>query len=373
MNELLTSIRDYLRDRIKSPLLGPFSVAWLIWNWKPVLFVLFSNERIEVTVETVVYKYKDLSDQLLAPAFFALSYALVHPFVSWGIEELHAWVRFRKNGRQIDRDEKTIKRSKKKDLAQAERNLILADSEVARTLKAELDRVSAESQKLQGSLSNLEDEYDRKRRDFEANYDKLKEPERLRIDTEIATLEQQLAQQKSKADDALTQLARTQDQISSRAAPQSAQSLASIFGPDAGTVLGLMLMSRPYRLVFNAKMYKSGKPNAHANASKRITFGRSGEIIEGRNDNEHTWRVVGDKFEFIRKSGEVQGRFEFVPGTSGFRHTDDTDTLAIRGQYMYPIDDHDSLSAISEREALIQALIDSNRRLKGVGEDLRSS
>ncbi|HWA13643.1 MAG TPA: hypothetical protein VHA15_11160 [Burkholderiales bacterium] len=69
---------------------------------------------------------------------------------------------------------------------------------------------------------------------------------------------------------------------------------------------------------------------------KPITFMPDGTVGEGRNNNEYMWRVSGDKLELVQADGRVHSRFAFNQRTTSFLHTNDADTLSIRGQYIIP-------------------------------------
>lgn len=96
--------------------------------------------------------------------------------------------------------------------------------------------------------------------------------------------------------------------------------------PDAGTGrLENLLVGRPFRLVFNPPKY-----------SKRIVFAPNGMIVEGNNQNEHSWRLAAGKLELLQLNGLVHSRFSYYPTEGMFRHTNDTDTLSLRNQYITP-------------------------------------
>jgi len=96
-------------------------------------------------------------------------------------------------------------------------------------------------------------------------------------------------------------------------------------GHDAQS-LERLLVSQPYRLVFNPTM----------KASKRIVFGPDGVIVEGNNRNEHKWRLFRKKLELLKLDGRVHSRFEYDADSDQWKHTNESDTLSIKGQYIEP-------------------------------------
>jgi hypothetical protein len=70
------------------------------------------------------------------------------------------------------------------------------------------------------------------------------------------------------------------------------------------------------------------------NRSKRMRFEPEGRIVEGNNRNEHSWRVVDGKLELLQLDGRVHSRFVFDADSQTFKHTNDSDTLSIRDQFI---------------------------------------
>lgn len=54
------------------------------------------------------------------------------------------------------------------------------------------------------------------------------------------------------------------------------------------------------------------------NDSKDVRFGKGGAILEGRNENENTWRLIGNKLEFLTDRQQLFSRFLFDPETRRF-------------------------------------------------------
>ncbi len=90
--------------------------------------------------------------------------------------------------------------------------------------------------------------------------------------------------------------------------------------------LGDIVTSSVFRLFFNPP-----------NRSKPITFEADGCVGEGRNKNEHSWRIQNNKLELIQEDGEVHSRFAYDPRTATFFHTNETDTLSLLNQYIVTV------------------------------------
>lgn len=86
-----------------------------------------------------------------------------------------------------------------------------------------------------------------------------------------------------------------------------------------------LLQSRRWTLVFNPP-----------HRAKPITFLPDGRVGEGQNKNEHSWRLRNGYLELVQEDGRVHSRFIFHQRNSAFTHTNDDDTLSIKGQYIVP-------------------------------------
>lgn len=94
--------------------------------------------------------------------------------------------------------------------------------------------------------------------------------------------------------------------------------------PDTASMSEL-LTSGVFRLFYNPPSY-----------SKKIVFASNGQIIEGNNKNEHSWRIAKGKLELVQLDGKVHSRFYYDAADGSFKHTGDPDTLSIRGQFIVP-------------------------------------
>lgn len=72
------------------------------------------------------------------------------------------------------------------------------------------------------------------------------------------------------------------------------------------------------------------------NMSKTVVFLENGQIGEGRNSNENTWRLRRGKLELFAVDGKVYSRFRFDADTGRLVHTNDPDCRSVFGQYFEP-------------------------------------
>lgn len=88
--------------------------------------------------------------------------------------------------------------------------------------------------------------------------------------------------------------------------------------------LQAFLFSKTFRLY-----YKPG-----LGGSKKMVFAPHGEIIQGANDKEHTWRIRDGKLEFLHEDGHVFSRFTYDRKTQIFNNSCDSDTTCRKMQHM---------------------------------------
>ena len=84
LNDLITSAKETLLDRLTSPLIGSFVLAWPLWNYK-FLVILLSSNSVTVTfhlIETVAFRsgWEVAWRGVLAPLASALAYVFLYPY-----------------------------------------------------------------------------------------------------------------------------------------------------------------------------------------------------------------------------------------------------------------------------------------------------
>lgn len=80
-SEVYNSLKSNMSDRIKSPFYGAFVFSWLVFNWKPILILVFSKKSIYVVIEEVS-TYSDLHRQFFYPIASTLVLVFLMPVIS---------------------------------------------------------------------------------------------------------------------------------------------------------------------------------------------------------------------------------------------------------------------------------------------------
>lgn len=86
--DLIKSLIDSSKERIKTPITGAFIISFIAYNWKAILFLLFSTSAIEDKLAFISYKYCSLS-ALLWPIAIAIAYSILVPYLMMFIESVN--------------------------------------------------------------------------------------------------------------------------------------------------------------------------------------------------------------------------------------------------------------------------------------------
>lgn len=154
VDEVFKSAKAQISERIASPLIGSFALAWCLWNYK-FLIILFSNASISQTfglIDSVVFPttWSLVLNGVLLPSLTAVIYIFGYPYPA---RFVYGFTRRRQKEinelRQRIEDETplTIEESRviRAEIVQAEKN----HQDV-------VDRLNFELSRLKGELANLE-------------------------------------------------------------------------------------------------------------------------------------------------------------------------------------------------------------------------
>jgi|GEM_PF-1922202 len=85
-------IKDFLnssKERVKNPLSGSFLWSFIIFNWRPFLFLIFSDVSIENKIIIINHEYCSFWS-LVVPLIFSILYTLLMPKITLFIDEILA-------------------------------------------------------------------------------------------------------------------------------------------------------------------------------------------------------------------------------------------------------------------------------------------
>lgn len=275
IEDIIKSVKASLYERSTSPLFGALAISWILWNYR-VWLVVFSGmpalDKIGYLQEAM---YTDPWEKAI---FLAIGPVITAALFLFVYPYPAKWV-FR------------FWRRKQKELRD-----IRTEIEGDTLLSLE------ESRRIRGQLIEIQKEYDEQLRKASQDLERTKQ-QLVERQGAVETLEGQLNEAKTAVSGRLS----------------SAHSLSD-------AELSQILRASPFRLFHNPER----------GASKIMMFGPSERILEGANNNEHTWQLVNGKLELVQADGKVHSRFDYHPTSKVFTHTNDSDTLSKRGQFLIP-------------------------------------
>jgi hypothetical protein len=127
MKELIQTIFATSKERVSNPLIGTFIFSWIAFNWKPIIYILFSNEIIEDKIGFIEKNFTQINNLILFPLFTAFIYVAIIPYINLLIEMLLKYSRTKRNNILILQQKQLIEN--KKELAIEEIKLEEAQTE----------------------------------------------------------------------------------------------------------------------------------------------------------------------------------------------------------------------------------------------------
>lgn len=87
MKDLIKDIIKSSRDRVKTPITGSFILAFVIYNWRSLLYLIFSDVTIEDKIEHVNETYCNIW-ALVGPLAIAIAHMIIVPYIMMVLEVL---------------------------------------------------------------------------------------------------------------------------------------------------------------------------------------------------------------------------------------------------------------------------------------------
>lgn len=152
INDLLTSAKDSIMERLASPLLGSFVLAWGLWNYK-FMVILLSAASVTTTFHLIdTIAFPDLSTTLLRgilyPFISALGYVFVYPYPAKFV-----YTFTQKRQREINQVKRQIEEETLLTLEQS-RALRAEFVQHERKYQETIDRLNNEVSRLNAELEN---------------------------------------------------------------------------------------------------------------------------------------------------------------------------------------------------------------------------
>jgi hypothetical protein len=158
IKELFQSIFDSSNERIKNPFIGSYITAFILYNWRAIFLLVFSNATIEDKIVVINHEYCTLS-AILWPLSIAFFYILILPYLNLIFDALLSYSNSKKNIRL--KASVISKLEQKKAEAKYEREIAeerAGTSEISE-LKNQIERLNSENEKLSQQNKESFDRY----------------------------------------------------------------------------------------------------------------------------------------------------------------------------------------------------------------------
>ena len=87
--EFLKDIKDSAQERVKTPITGAFTLSFLIYNWRPIVILIFSDTPISKRIKEINGDYSSWKN-IVFPILIALFYTVGIPYIMQGLEKIYS-------------------------------------------------------------------------------------------------------------------------------------------------------------------------------------------------------------------------------------------------------------------------------------------
>ena len=151
MKEFIQSLFETSNERIKNPFIGSYITAFIVYNWRPLFLLIFSEANIEDKIVVINHEYC-AKEAILWPLAIALFYILILPYINLLFDYVLSFSNTKKDERKRDSILNNLKN--KKAEAKYEREI------------AEERAGTREVKELQDKIETLEKENELKTREI---------------------------------------------------------------------------------------------------------------------------------------------------------------------------------------------------------------
>lgn len=93
MEKLLDSISGFVDQKLKNPFINTFIITWFAFNWRPIVFFIFSKQTAETKIWFITNQYSSLKTSLFLPAVWTIGILVFIPIILFGVEYLLSYVK----------------------------------------------------------------------------------------------------------------------------------------------------------------------------------------------------------------------------------------------------------------------------------------
>ena len=173
MKELVETIQEAIKERLRCPFTSAFMLSFLAFNWRILLSIFFvatpKGTSITDSVTARIGLVEGMEIQYLWPLGFSIAYVAVTPWIHWGVEFGQSFARKKHKKLRINEDKEIdIERIE----AETETEKLRIEARRLRAERLEIDQQSTETvisgledrmsklQEAQSQLESLDSEID---------------------------------------------------------------------------------------------------------------------------------------------------------------------------------------------------------------------
>lgn len=156
--DFLKDLSDTTKERLKTPLSGAFLWSFIIFNWRPILFLIFSEESIENKIIVINYEYCSPS-ALGWPILLAFFYTLIIPRLMLLIDKNLSKTNDERITKRYDGIEHKTLQKKKVAKAEYELKNIESGSQSIDELLTQIEGLKDSNRNLQESIKQINESH----------------------------------------------------------------------------------------------------------------------------------------------------------------------------------------------------------------------
>ncbi|CAI2289784.1 hypothetical protein ACOQ0N_004461 [Vibrio parahaemolyticus] len=152
MKEVLSSILEHTKDRIRQPFLGAYSLSLIMYNWDLIYYLFWAQGDVEAKITAIKQQYLSVTD-LTYPFFVALLVVYIPITINAYRQQLYELLEGRVEAQRLSRK---LKRSSfDLEVAENEARLMHVPARIKRESEEDIDKIKMLNQGLNNEIENL--------------------------------------------------------------------------------------------------------------------------------------------------------------------------------------------------------------------------
>jgi len=155
MKELYKALIATSTDRLKNPFIGSFFISWILFNWRPIFLLVFSDKNIEEKILVIDKDYTLIWSFLWLPLIFSVFYLLVLPYLTWFLEFLSTKANLARKENQISLEIFNLNASQRLAIEESKLEDIKANYREKADMNKQVEELNNQLQNRNETIENL--------------------------------------------------------------------------------------------------------------------------------------------------------------------------------------------------------------------------